>query len=136
MAMTTMSREVEDFLGEVITAVVGTKRSDGSVQLNPCWYEYRDGLLWLNSAEGRQWPDHVREEGRVTLFMGDPGNPWRWAQVQGRLVDWTHEGADEHIDRLSLRYTGNPVYQARKEGEQRVILRVAPERITGPVTGS
>lgn len=58
-----------------------------------------------------------------------------WAQVQGRLVTATTEGADEHINQLSLRYTGTPVYQYRRPGMRRVTLKIEPLRITGPLAG-
>ncbi len=54
---------------------------------------------------------------------------FRYAEVQGRLVEATTEGADEQIDRLSLRYTGNPTYQNRRPGMQRVLLKIEPTRV-------
>jgi hypothetical protein len=40
----------------------------------------------------------------------------------------THEGADEHIDSLARKYLGVD-YPNRREGEQRVKIRIRPERI-------
>ncbi len=58
----------------------------------------------------------------------DPGDPYRWLKVTGKgtLVD---EGADAQIDRLSEKYTGREVYASRQPGEQRVTVRIAPDRI-------
>ena len=39
------------------------------------------------------------------------------------------EAADDHIDKLSEKYTGNPKFQSHRPGERRVIVRVTPERI-------
>jgi hypothetical protein len=58
----------------------------------------------------------------------DPKNNFRWAQIQGRLVDTSLEGADDHIEHLSLRYTGGP-YRGPKV--DRLIVRIDPERVTG-----
>ena len=44
----------------------------------------------------------------------------------GTLVD---DGADAQIDRLSKKYTGREVYASRQPGEQRVTVRIEPERI-------
>src|SRR3989441_13235417 len=36
-----------------ILVVVATKRDDSSVQLNPVWFELKDGFIWLNSNTNR-----------------------------------------------------------------------------------
>jgi PPOX class probable F420-dependent enzyme len=121
------------FFEQVMFATVGTKRKDGSIQLNPVWYNYDDGYFWLNSAQGRGWFEHLMRDKDVTLLFVDPSNMYRWAQVQGSLVKATTDGADAHIDQLSARYTGNPVYQNRVPGETRVKMKIEPLRIVGPV---
>jgi len=121
------------FFHEVMPVTVGTRRKDGTVQLNPVWYDFHDGYFHLNSARGRNWAEHVQQQKDVTLLFVDPRNMYRWAQVQGRLVNVTTEGADAHIDRLSARYTGNPVYQNRVPGEVRISMTIEPLRITGSV---
>jgi PPOX class probable F420-dependent enzyme len=120
------------FLAEPLPITIGTTRHDGSVQMNPIWYEYRDGLIWLNGGPKRGWVRHMRRDSRVTLFLMDPRSMWRWAQIQGRLVDTTTEGADEHIEQLSQRYTGGPYRNPKVE---RLIVRVAPERVIGGENG-
>jgi PPOX class probable F420-dependent enzyme len=119
---------LQAFLSEPLPIIIGTTRRDGSVQMNPIWYEYRDGLIWLNGGPKRGWVQHMRRDPRVTLFLMDPKSMWRWAQIQGRLVDTTTEGADEHIETLSQRYTGGPY---RNPKIDRLIVRVAPERVMG-----
>ena len=128
-----LNEDMLAFVQEVFPAIVGTKRRDGTVQMNPIWFEYRDGYFWLNSCQGSHWMAHIERDRDVTLLLLDPRDRYRWAQVQGRLVTATTEGADEHINQLSLRYTGNPVYQYRRPGMRRVTLKIEPLRITGPL---
>jgi PPOX class probable F420-dependent enzyme len=115
------------FLAEPLLVALGTTRRDGSVQLNPVWYEYRDGLFWLNGGPRRGWFLHLRRDPRITLLVSDAAT-FRWVQVQGRLLDSTTDGADDHIDHLSQRYHDRP-YPAPKI--DRLIVRVAPERVVG-----
>jgi len=96
--------------------------------MNPVWYEYRDGQFWLNGGPNRGWVKHLERDPRITLYLLDPTNMGRWAQIQGRLASRTFEGADDHIEHLSQRYTGGP-YPAPKV--DRLILRFNPERVTG-----
>jgi PPOX class probable F420-dependent enzyme len=116
------------FLDEPIPISIGTTRRDGSVQLTPAWYEYRDGQIWLNGGPNRDWFKHMRRDPRVSLLVLDPKNMFRWAQIQGRLASYTTEGADDHIERLSQRYTGGPY---RNPKIDRLIIRIDPERVTG-----
>ena len=114
---------------EVFPAVVGTTRRDGTVHMTPVWFEYRDDYFWLNSFQGSDWMAQLQREKTVTLMLLDPKSMFRYAEVQGNLVEATTEGADAHIDRLSLRYTGNPTYQNRQPGMQRVSLKIEPTRV-------
>jgi len=120
------------FFDEPVPIIVGTTRRDGSVQMTPVWYEYRDGQIWLNGGPKRDWVKHMRRDPRVTLLVLDPKQMFRWAQIQGRLVDTTFDGADDHIERLSQRYLGGPYRNPKVE---RMIVRIAPERITGMESG-
>jgi PPOX class probable F420-dependent enzyme len=116
------------FFEEPIPVLLATTRRNGSVQMTPLWYEYRDGQIWLNGGPKRDWFKHMQRDPRVTLFVLDPKNMFRWAQIQGRLTDTTFEGADDHIEHLSQRYNRGPYRNPKVE---RMIVRVAPERING-----
>lgn len=118
------------FLGTVMPVIVGTVRKDGTAQLNPAWYEYRDGLVWLNAAESRAWGKRSRPGAHMTLLFIDPKDMFHWAQVQGRVVDRTREGGEEHIDRLSRRYLGAD-YGQHDPRNPRLVITVRPTRVTG-----
>jgi PPOX class probable F420-dependent enzyme len=129
---TPLAEDLAAFAQEVIPAILGTTRSNGSAQMNPVWYEYDGQSFWLNAADSRAWLEHLRRDPRVTLLLIDPNNMWRWAQIQGEVVeidDDPQRGAD-HIDRLSERYLGRP-YGGFRVGETRVKVRVEPVRVTG-----
>jgi PPOX class probable F420-dependent enzyme len=126
-----ISQRLQRFCDEVLPAVVGVTRSDGTVQMVPVWFEAKDGHFWLNSADTRKWQARLKKSSPVTILLLDPKNMFRWAQVMGRVAERTTEGANEHIDRLSQRYTGNPKYQNHVPGEQRVTFKIEPLRIVG-----
>ncbi len=119
---------LQAFFDEPLPIIIGTTRADGSVHMNPVWYEFRDGLIWLNGGPTRDWVGHLRRDPRITLLVVDPKNMFRWAQIHGRLLDTTAEGADEHIDRLAQRYFGGPYPNPKID---RLIVRIQPERIRG-----
>jgi PPOX class probable F420-dependent enzyme len=123
---------LQAFFDEPIPIIMGTTRRDGSVQMNPLWYEFRDGMIVLNGGPARDWLRHIRRDGHVSLLVVDPKNMFRWAQVQGRLLDTTSEGADDHIERLSQRYLGGPY---RNPKVDRLIIRIEPLAVRGYESG-
>lgn len=108
---------------------VGTIRKDGSPAVNPTWVDVEDGLVVLNSAEGRAWPRNLRRDGRVTLTVTNAENPYEYAEIRGHVVDDTHDDAEEHIDRMAQKYLGQERYPLRQPGEQRVKFKIAPDRV-------
>jgi hypothetical protein len=111
-------------------AHVAIPRSDGTVQTVMAWtHTDHEGNVTLNSNEWSQWPRTLRRAGTATVTVLADGNPYEWVSVTGRLVGDTHEGADDHIDELGRKYTGEFPYPYRRPGEQRVKLTLAPERV-------
>jgi hypothetical protein len=96
--------------------------------MNPLWFEYRDGLIWLNGGPTRDWFRHLQRDPVATLLVLDGSNMFRWAQILARLVDHTTAGADDHIEHLSQRYFGRPYPNPKVD---RLIVRLEPIRVTG-----
>jgi len=113
-----------------ILITVATKRSDGSVQLNPVWFELKDGFIWLNSNTSRAWPKNLQRDRDVTLLLVDPKVPDRYAQIRGRLVSLIPDPQHEFIDHLSERYTGRK-FRELEPDEHRVTLKIQPVAVTG-----
>ena len=118
-----------ELLKDANFAYVGTVREDGTPMVVPTWVDVDNGHVVLNTNESRTWPRLVRSQGRATITVPDKDNPYEYVSITGRLVDDTHEGADDHIDALARKYRGLDEYPARFPGEQRVILRLVPDRI-------
>jgi PPOX class probable F420-dependent enzyme len=108
---------------------IATEDTAGEPRLAVIWADAEDGLIAVNSAEGRHWPKNIRREPEVSLVVVNRENPYEYAEVRGRVVADTHEGADEHIDRLAKKYMGVDTYPGRREGEQRVKFLIEPERV-------
>jgi PPOX class probable F420-dependent enzyme len=113
-----------------ILIVIATKRNDGSVQLNPVWFELDDGFIWLNSNTSRTWPKNLQRDREVTMLLIDPKTPDRYAQIRGRLVSLIPDPKHEFIDRLAHRYTGKK-FRALEPDEHRVTLKIQPVTVTG-----
>jgi PPOX class probable F420-dependent enzyme len=109
-------------------ASLATLMPDGKPQVTPVWVDFDGKHLLVNSAKGRVKDRNMRRDPRVSLALIDPDNPYRHLQVQGRVVEITESGADQHIDKMAKKYLGQDKYPFRQPGEVRVIYKIEPER--------
>lgn len=108
---------------------LGTLMPDGSPQVTPVWVDLDGKFVRFNSAKGRVKDKNIRRDPRVSITLQDPANPYRYLEIRGRVVDITENGADDHINKLSQKYLGKPVYPYRQPGEVRVIYRIEPQKV-------
>jgi PPOX class probable F420-dependent enzyme len=128
-----MSARIEGRAEDLLTgknfAHVATLRADGSPQVSPTWIDVQDGRPVLNTAEGRTWPRNLERDPRITLEVQNMENPYEYVEIRGRVAERTHEGADEHIDALAKKYLGQDEYPWRSPEEQRIKVRITPEKV-------
>lgn len=130
MADTLEGRAKQIFTEGKNYAHVSVPREDGTIQSVIVWtHADGDGNVTLNSAEGRDWPANLRKAGTATVTLMADGNPYEYVAVTGRLVEDTHDGADEDIDFLAKKYIDADSYPFRKDGEQRILFKLRPERV-------
>ena len=105
-----------------------TRKPDGSPRVVVLWVDADDEHVLLNGQEGdRYWLEDVRRDPAVIATVVDMDHPYEYVTIHGRVVADTHQGANAHIDALARRYWGTDY--GLPEGKQRVIVRVAPERV-------
>jgi len=109
-------------------ANLATVMTDGSPQVTPLWFSMEGDHLLVNSARGRTKDQNMRARPRVALAISDPGNPYRYIQVRGTVVEIKEEGAWEHINSLSEKYDGKPF--PKKADQVRVIYKIRIDRVT------
>ncbi len=110
---------------------LATVQSDGQPQVTPTWADMEDGMIRINTAEGRQKWKNLVERPQATVLVIDPANGYNWVEVRGKVARHTTEGADDVINKLSVDYTGQN-YQNFVDGEVRVTFYIEPVRV---VTG-
>ena len=110
-------------------AFLATIMDDGSPQVTPVWFNTEGETILINSAMGRVKDRNMRKRPQVALVLMDLEEPYRYLQIRGRVVEITSDGAQEHFDTLSIKYTGRPRKRPAPEGEQRVTYKIYPERV-------
>jgi PPOX class probable F420-dependent enzyme len=110
-------------------AFVATLNKDGTPQLTPTWVDTDGKNVLINTALGRQKEKNVKRDPRVTIGVFDITNPYNYVSISGKVAkQMTGKTADDHIDKLSKKYTGEAKYKGRVPDEKRVILVVAPSK--------
>jgi PPOX class probable F420-dependent enzyme len=110
-------------------AHVATLNADGSPQVSAVWIALDGDLVTFNTAEGRLKPKNLRRDGRVAISIAGEENPYENVMIQGKVVELTNDGADDDIDALAKRYLDADSYPYRQPGEERVIVKIEPEKV-------
>ncbi len=130
----TLPEGVKKLFREPNFAHLATLMPDGSPQVSPVWVDVEGDRILVNTAEGRAKPRNVRRDPRVAISIHKQDDPYSSAFIRGRVVEITHEGADEMIDKLAKKYLGQDRYPYRQPGEQRLILVIEPEHVGSVMT--
>lgn len=125
-----LTEHAQKLLSDPNYAYVATVMKDGSPQVTPMWVDTDDGYLMVNTVIGRVKEKNLRRDPRIAMTIPDASNPLSKIEIRGRVVEFIEgQAAEEHINRLSLKYTGEAEYQWREPGQRRVMMRVEPERL-------
>jgi PPOX class probable F420-dependent enzyme len=127
--MAALTEKQLEFLENPFVGVVTTLREDGSPHSTVVWVDVDDGIPTFNTAMGRKKPANLENDPRASLLVIDPQDAYKWVAVDGK-AELTTDGADPHIDRLAKKYLGKDEYPFRREGEQRVTVRITPEHVS------
>jgi PPOX class probable F420-dependent enzyme len=122
-----------DLLERPLLGVLATPLRVGA-QVHPTWFDLDGNDVLVNTTRERAKGRNLARDPRATMLVVDPADTSRWIEIRAD-VDLIEEGALEHLDRVTRRYTSHPgyyghVYPAeRAERETRVVARLHPRRI-------
>jgi PPOX class probable F420-dependent enzyme len=103
---------------------LATTMPDNSPQVTPVWFDTDGEYIQINTNEGRVKDRNMKARPMVAMVIQDPSTPYRYLQVRGEVLEYTREGADEHINKLSLKYDNKP--WTYREGQKRIIYKIKP----------
>jgi PPOX class probable F420-dependent enzyme len=103
---------------------LSTLMADGSPQVTPVWFDTDGDYILVNTNEGRVKDRNMKARSRVSMVIQDPDEQERYLGMRAEVVGYTREGADEHINKLSLKYKNKP--WTYREGQRRIIYRIKP----------
>jgi PPOX class probable F420-dependent enzyme len=126
--MAQLDQKQKQFLEQPFVGVATTMRDDGTPHNTVVWVDVEDGIASFNTAVGRAKERHIRKNPRVALTVVDPQDPYKWVSITGE-AELTLDGADPQIDKLAKKYLGKDEYPWRDPAQQRIKVRITPEKI-------
>jgi PPOX class probable F420-dependent enzyme len=117
-------------------AALTTVMSNGYPQTSVVWCDFDGQYVRVNTMAGFAKERNMRRDPRVTLLCYDPGEPLRYLEIRGTVVDMTQEGAARLLDVLASKYIGRPVRYFGDvipikfaETEIPVLCRIQPDHV-------
>jgi PPOX class probable F420-dependent enzyme len=122
-----LTEDVRKLLDEPNFAHLATLMPDGSPQSVPVWVGVEGDHILVATGEGSLKARNTKRDPRVSLSVVAFDNPYREAQIRGRVVERRPDRDLALMDRISHKYTGKE-FPMRNRPEERVILVIAPDR--------
>lgn len=111
-------------------AFLASLMKDGSPHVTPTWVDIEDDNILINTALGRIKQENISRDPRIALSIVDHDNQYEMVTVRGKVTEQiTGDVAEKHIDKLARKYINMDKYPRRSKDEQRVILKIKPEKI-------
>jgi len=107
---------MRDLFDEPALAHVSYLNDAGQIVTFPMWVDYDGTNLTVGSPVGSRKGQAVRRRPQVSVSIVSTTTPWHWLSVSGRVVDIQPDEDLAWIDRMSLKYVGQP-YQRRSPRE-------------------
>jgi len=125
MAMS-LSNEIRALIDRPNFAHLATLMSDGSPQSVPVWVGREGDRILIGTGEGSVKAKNTRRDPRVSLSIIDFHDPYREAQLRGRVVERRPDNDLKFLDAISHKYIGKPF--PFRGPEERVALVIAIEK--------
>jgi PPOX class probable F420-dependent enzyme len=116
-------------------SVLVTLMPDGQPQAQAVWVDLEgDNTIIVNTEIGRQKAKNMARNPLVTVLCLDPTNDDRYIEIRGVVESLTEADGVEVIERLSMKYAGQPFFgppvagQAPKS-QNRITARIRPTRV-------
>jgi PPOX class probable F420-dependent enzyme len=124
-----------DLLERPVCGVLTTLLPDGQPHACLVWVDHDGVHARVNTTLQRLGGRDLTGDPRLSLLVVDPEDTTRFVQIRGR-AELVTDGAVEHLDALTRRYTSHPRYYGhvypleQAAREQRVIVVIHARRIT------
>jgi PPOX class probable F420-dependent enzyme len=120
----------EDLLEKKGFAHMATLGPDGAPHNSPVWYDWDGSHVLVSHTKERQKFRNVKKDGRVSLSILDPDDPYRYLEIRGVVDEIVDDPEKTLIHRLAKKYRNRDRYTHDGPGDNRVIFKIKPLKTT------
>ena len=125
-----LSEDVKQLLDGANFVHLATLMPDGSPQSVPVWAGREGDRIVICTGEGSLKAKNTLRDPRVALSIVDFHDPYKEAQIRGRVVERRPDPELKTMDPISHKYTGKPFPFRNPEGRVALIIEVEKARYT------
>jgi PPOX class probable F420-dependent enzyme len=120
----------KDILEKPGIAHAATLGPRGEPHSTPVWYAWDGEHLVLSTLKSRQKYRNLGRDPRIALSILDPDNPYRQVTIRGTVVAIDDDTDLAAVNSLAKKYLGQDTYPWHQPGDERVVVKVKPSRVT------
>jgi PPOX class probable F420-dependent enzyme len=125
-----LSEDIKQLLDGANFVHLATLMPDGSPQSVPVWAGREGDRIVICTGEGSLKAKNTLRDPRVALSIVDFRDPYKEAQIRGRVVERRPDPDLKTMDPISQRYVGKPFPMRNPEGRVALIIEVEKARYT------
>jgi len=122
-----LSEEIKSLVRGANFGHLATLMRDGAPHVDPVWIDLEGETIVVCSGAGSLKAKNTKRDARVGLSIIAMDNPYKEAQLRGRVIEERRDSDFTTIDRVSRKYTGKP-FPFREKPSERIVLVIAVER--------
>jgi PPOX class probable F420-dependent enzyme len=123
-----LSNEIKALLDSPNFVHLATLMPDGSPQTAPVWVGREGDRILICTGEGSLKAKNTRRDPRVALSVVDFYDPYKEAQLRGRVVERRPDSDFRYMDLISHKYTGKPFPFRSPEGRVALVIEIDKAR--------
>lgn len=124
-----------DLIAGPILSVMTTVNPDGKPENTAVWSSWDGTHILINTIKRRRKYRNIENNPHVAITALDPNDPYHWVDVRGVVESIVPDENYANIDAHTRLYTEHDVFyggyaaEERRGTEERVILKIKPERV-------
>jgi hypothetical protein len=135
-----LSKELKEAIDSNAFCAISTHLDDYEIQTHLMWVDYQDNFIIINTEKDRKKTENIRNNAYISLVVFHPTAMYSSWEIRGEVIEIISEKlADDHIDKLSIRYTGKPYRREMNQDwdyekiKSRELWKIKPKKINSMI---
>jgi len=123
-----LSADVRSLIDAPNFVHLATLMPDGSPQSVPVWVGRDGDRLIICTGEGSLKAKNTARDPRVAISIVDVHDPYKEAQLRGRVIEHRNDSDFKWLDKIAAKYTGKPFPMRDPNGRVALVIEIDKAR--------